>query len=236
MKKIVLLFILISSYSFSQSVNDYEYVFIPAKFSIFKEKNKYGMNLSTKLVLQKYGFKPFFITDTVPDNIANTNCEKLYADLVEDNNLFTTKIKIVLKDCQEKIVYETDFGSSREKNLITAYNQALREASKSFETLKYAYSGKSSSEFGSEVPIAINKSVSENSTENFYFAQPIANGFQVVDTEPKVIMKLYNTSQASVFLAEKGSIKGTVISKNGQWFFEYYDNGQLVSELLKLKF
>jgi hypothetical protein len=246
MKKIVLLFVLISSYTYSQTINDYEYVLVPSKFNIFKEKDKYRTSTNTKLLLQKYGFKSFFITDSIPAEIANTNCNKLYADLVNDNSFFMTKVKIVLKDCQDKIVYETDFGASREKQYITAYNQALREAGKSFEKLNYKYNGKNNVEIGtavatssvitSDVPSTNNNSLSDNNSEIFYFAQPIANGYQIVDTEPKVIMKLYNTSQPTVFMAVKGTINGTVISKNGQWFFEYYDNGKLVSELLKLKF
>lgn len=243
MKKVVLLFVLISSYAFSQSINDYEYVFVPAKFSIFKEKDKYRTNTNTKLLLQKYGFKAFFITDSIPIDIANTNCKKLYADLVEDNSFFVTKVKIVLKDCQEKIVYETDFGLSREKDYTTAYIQALRDAGKSFEKLNYKYNGKSDlinaksvAVSTAVVPEVSTTKITENSSGVFYFAQPITNGFQVVDTEPKVIMKLYNTSQKNVFMAVKGAINGTVISKNGQWFFEYYDNGNLVSEPINLKF
>lgn len=243
MKKIVLLFVLISSYAFSQSINDYEYVLVPAKFSIFKEKDKYRTSTNTKLLLQKYGFKSYFITDSIPTDIANTNCKKLTADLIEENSFFMTKVKIVLKDCQEKIIYETDFGSSREKDYTSAYIQALRDAGKSFEKLNYKYNGKSDLINAKSVAVSIavvpevsTTTITENSSGVFYFAQPITNGFQVVDTEPKVIMKLYNTSQKNVFMAVKGAINGTVISKNGQWFFEYYDNGNLVSEPINLKF
>jgi dTDP-4-dehydrorhamnose 3,5-epimerase-like enzyme len=89
-----------------------------------------------------------------------------------------------------------------------------------------------------QVPIS-NDSDSNNQNKNsetFYFAQPIANGFQVVDSKPKVIMKLYTTSQKNVFLGTKGVINGVLISKENQWFFEYYDNGKLVSEPINLKF
>ena len=60
MKKIVLLFVLISGYAFSQSVNDYEYVIVPAKFDFFKKEDQFRLNNLTKLILLKYGFKAFF--------------------------------------------------------------------------------------------------------------------------------------------------------------------------------
>ena len=245
-KKIVLLFVLISNYAFSQSVNDYQYVVVPEKFSAFKDDNKFNLNTNVKLLLRKYDFEAFLASEALPFEVANANCNKLHADLVKESGLLTTKLKVVLKDCREQVVYETAFGKSNEKDLAKAYNQALREAGKSFDKLNYKYNEKNG--VAIETPIA-NHEVSIEQTngqtltpvaaadqEEFYFAQPIANGYQVVDTEPKVIMKLLNTSQKNVFIGIKGDINGTVISKNGQWFFEYYQEGKLVSELLKLKF
>ena len=245
MRKNVLLFVLISGYAFSQSINDYQYIIVPSKFTDFKVEGKYSLNLSTKLLLQKYGFKAFLTTDSIPDEIANSSCKKLYADLVNDNGIMTTKVKIVIKDCREKILFETAFGSSREKELPIAYNFAFREAAKSFEKLNYKYNGKNdinaitvvvTKESENNVPTSSSNTSSSDTSQVFYFAQPTTNGYQIVDNEPKIIMKLFNTSQKNVFMAVKGEINGTVISKDGEWFFEYYENRKLVSELLKLKF
>lgn len=244
MKKFFLLFVLMSNYIYSQNINDYEYVLVPAKFSIFKENNKFRLNSNVKLLLQKYGFKSHFASDSVPNEIANTNCKKLYADIEKDNNFFTTKVKIVLRDCYGKIIFQTDFGSSKEKELVIAYNQALREAGKSFDKLNYHYNGKNGGV--TETISEINKDVTEtpetdvssttNTSESFYFAQTTAYGFQVIDNEPKVILRLYTTSQKNIFIAKKGEIEGVVLQRNGEWFFEFYENGKLISELLKLKF
>ena len=216
MKKIVLLFILISGYAFSQSVNDYQYVIVPAKFTIFKEKDKFRLNSNVKLLLQKYGFKAFLSTDTIPNEIAGSNCKMLHTDLQKDNNFFMTKVKIILKDCNDRVIYETAFGSSKEKDLLIAYNQALREAGKSFDKLNYKYNGKnevvsnsvSAENSISKKLVGITGSMdiikaNSSSIETFYFAQPIANGYQLIDTEPKVIMKMFNTSQKDVFIAGK---------------------------------
>jgi hypothetical protein len=242
MKKVfVLLSLLVSIAAFSQSINDYQYVIVPAKFDFLKENDTYRLNTLTKLLLQKYGFKSYLSTEELPEAVADKRCSVLYASLEKDNNFFMTKVKVVLKDCKEKLVYETDFGSSREKEYAPAYNQALRAAFRSFDKLNYKYTGKE--EVAATTPVVPETPTpespspnSENNPEVFFFAQPITNGFQVVNSEPRVIMRLFNTSQKNVFIGIKGDTHGVAILKNNQWFFEYYESGKLVSEPLKLRF
>jgi hypothetical protein len=231
--KLLLLFILISSYAFSQSVNDYQYVIVPVKYDFLSKEDQYGLNTLTKLLLQKYGFKAYLSNEEIPLNTDNQKCNFLYADVIQDKSMFVTKVKVALKDCKQKVVFETQFGSSREKEFAVAYNQAFRESGKSFDKLNYKYNGKNNSSITQKPSKTI---VSETDSETFYFAQPIANGFQVVDNEPKVIMKLYTTSQQNVFIGFRGNTNGVVISKNGTWFFEYYDGDKLVSESINLRF
>lgn len=241
MKKILLLFLLASNAAFSQSINDYQYVMVPAKFDAFKENDKYNLNTNVKLMLQKYGFIAYFPTEAVPFEVANSNCKKLNADLIKDNGLMTTKVKIVLKDCKDNIVYETDYGKSIEKDYARAYMEALRDAAKSFDKLKYKYNGKNglTTESGVEAvaPVTnVEPNIPSGDKEIFYFAQPTSNGFQVVNNEPRVIMKLFNTSEKNVFLATKDGKTGLVMAKNGQWLFEYQENGKVFSEPMRLRF
>lgn len=253
MKKFLMLFVLVSNAAFSQSINNYEYVIVPLNFSDFKEPNKYNLNTNTKLLLQKYGFKAFMTSDSIPNEIINASCRKLYADVVKENSVLTTKIKVVIKDCKDNVVYETAFGKSVEKELYRAYNEALRETAKSFDKLNYKYNGKNNilleepkqkkniipqqgEDNASEVETVKVDLKTNNNSENFFFAQPIPDGFQVVNSEPKIIMKMFKTSVKNVFLASKDSKSGVVLSKNNQWFFEYYENSKLVSEPLNLKF
>lgn len=243
MKKIVLLFILISSYAFSQSINDYQYVIVPVKFDFLKKDDQYRLNTLTKLLLQKYGFKACLNNEEIPLNVER--CNFLYANVIENSGMFSTKVKVVLKDCKENVVFETQLGESREKDYALAYNESLRKAGKSFDELIYQFSGKNG--VTNEVDISeklagktlgehLTEAVAIDNLEPFLFAQPTTNGFQVVNNEPKVILRLFNTSQKNVFIAERETIKGVVILKNGQWFFEYYENGKLVSESWNLKF
>ncbi|MBF6640372.1 hypothetical protein IVB69_02645 [Flavobacterium sp. J49] len=243
MKKIMLCLILLMSLASSaQSVNDYQFVIVPKRFDSFKEDDKHGLNTSVKLLLQKYGFKAYFSDDSFFDTNVGNRCDFLTADLINESGLFVTKIRIALKDCKGNVVYQTEIGSSREKQYSIAYSQALRAAAKSFETLNYKYNGSVAVEPAAEpkpvVKVIDSKidTVPVTTNEVFFFAQPTANGYQVIDNEPKVIMRLYNTSQKNVFMADKNGVNGTVLIKEGKWVFEYYDNGKLVSEPINLKF
>lgn len=76
----------------------------------------------------------------------------------------------------------------------------------------------------------------ENNSIGLLYAQPTSYGYQLIDSEPKVVMKVYKTSNPSSYMATKGSFQGILVSKDNQWFFEYYQNDQLMTEIINVKF
>ncbi|KIO76636.1 hypothetical protein TH53_13895 [Pedobacter lusitanus] len=68
------------------------------------------------------------------------------------------------------------------------------------------------------------------------YAQPTANGYQLIDTTPKKVLTLSRTSVQDYFIADNGNANGIVLKKNGEWFFEYYKDGKLMGEKLLIKF
>lgn len=76
----------------------------------------------------------------------------------------------------------------------------------------------------------------ENNSANLLYAQPTSYGYQLIDSDPKVVMKVYKTSNPDSFMAKKGDVQGALVSKNKEWFFEYYQNDKLVSEKVNVKF
>lgn len=76
--------------------------------------------------------------------------------------------------------------------------------------------------------------VSEN--DEIWYAQEIANGYQLVDSSPKVRMKLFKSSNEKMFMAQSDEKSGMVYQKDGQWIFEYYEGENLVQESLNIKF
>lgn len=236
----IILFSLALNLSFSQSVNEYKYALVPSKFIFLNEVDQYKLNTLTKLLMGKYGFVAFLDNEVLPDDVLNNNCNKVYVDVVKSSGIFTTKLSIVLKDCKNNILFTTAEGKSREKEFKVAYNEALRDAFASFETLKYKYSPKES------LPVLTNtenqknqlvlKNESSQENEGILFAQPISNGFQLIDASPKVILKIFKTSLPTAFLATREQIQGVLIYKENQWFFEYYQNLTLISETINVKF
>ena len=77
---------------------------------------------------------------------------------------------------------------------------------------------------------------SENKNTGLLYAQPTSYGYQLIDSEPKVVMKVYKTSNSASYMATKGNVQGVLVSKDNQWFFEYYQNDKLISEKVEVKF
>ncbi|WP_027078337.1 hypothetical protein [Maribacter antarcticus] len=67
-------------------------------------------------------------------------------------------------------------------------------------------------------------------------AKAIPNGYQLIDSELKVIMKLLNSSTENVFIGQAEGKSGMVFQKNGIWIFEYYSGANLTQEELNIKF
>ena len=88
-----------------------------------------------------------------------------------------------------------------------------------------------------EVPAEATKTVQENVIEgasNILYAQEMANGFQLVDSSPKVVYRIKKTNLNNVFLVEN---KNAIIYKKGDdWVLEFYSNNSLIQETLNIKF
>lgn len=270
---------------FSQSnLNDYKYVIVPNKFDFLKQENQYQLNDLTSFLFKKYGFNVLKEGDTYPNDLLANRCTALKANVIKESTMFKTKLKVDLKNCNDRVVFTSRLGESREKEFKTAYNLALRDAFKSFEALNYSYVpnskneatiAKNNSEAKNETAQEIQKlkeeiqslkkkkeevvTVKKNETKpptvvisepitkvekeqetvieglsNILYAQDIENGFQLVDSSPKVVYRIKNTSLNNVFLVEN---KNAIIYKNGDdWILEYYLNNSLMQETLNIKF
>jgi hypothetical protein len=244
--KIIFLLLFVSSFSFSQSVNDYAAVMIPVKYDFLKNDNQYRLNTLTKFNLKKAGFEAFYANESTPSQY-NDRCNLLYIDVSKDNGFMITKLFVTLKDCNGKVVFKSEMGKSREKDFEVAYAEALNSAFTSVYALQYKYNGSTNSQksgmaTSTIVPVAataVSVNVPSGSAEQVgtvLFAQPIKNGFQLVDTTPKVVMKAYKTTNPSIYIASKENTQGVMILKENQWFFEYYEKDTLMSEKIEVKF
>ena len=247
-KSFLLLLMLLAGVSYGQSVNDYKAVIIPLKYEFLKTDNQYRLNTLTKFNFNNAGFISFYATETVPAEY-NDRCSLLYADVEKESGFLITKLYVILKDCNGKVVFKSAVGKSKEKDYQKAYMDALNDAFQSVYDLQYKSSGVAPKKEVVSVPLtpltpAVNNSVVEDKKQssivakdtNLLYAQVTPTGYQLIDSTPKVVMKLMKTSQANSFIAIKDGIQGSLILKENQWFFEYYQNDQLVSEKVNVKF
>ncbi len=232
MRKLFLLLVLGFSFSFAQG--NYKYVVIPVKFSFFNENNKYNLNAMTKSFFEREGFEVFYDTDQFPKELAQNRCSALFVNVIENNNLFVTKINVEIKDCYNKVLLVSDLGSSREKEYQKAYVEAFRIALSSVrEKLKSIEKGISQEERRIENS-KINNEVKVTSEKITAVATEL--GYNLVNEKSVVVFNLQKTSNSNIFTATKGVLSGILIKKNSGWFFEYYEEEKLISQKVDVKF
>ncbi|WP_300569392.1 hypothetical protein [Flavobacterium sp.] len=254
MKKIALfLFIVFSNLSFAQaSLNDYEMALIPSKFDFQKEDNQFRINSTIKAFLKQKGFEVYLSNDVLPEGFTDYNCNKVFVNVVEENSMFLTKLKVEFKDCHNVVLFTTDVAESKIKELGQAYNQALLTTLKSFDKAKYKFSGKTyydqeaqeklkgrEVENVSEEVTKVIKSEKEVKYEKVEKAPKPENNQPFVKVINKITneaMVLYKTTRSAIYLCDLNEKSGVVFAKNEVWFFEYLENDKLVSEKLDIKF
>jgi len=253
---ILLLLSAVTAYS-QTTINNYKYVLVPEKFDFLKEDNQYGLNITTKLLLQQKGFIAFMDEETLPAELLANKCNALRAEVVQKKGLFVTNLTLLLKDCQGNVIFKSKEGKSREKEFMAAYNLALRDAFTTLNDTEYKYDGtvftQSQQATVAAAPVTAPPAAASTpapasttaptpatvvATESAgtLYAQATPNGYQLIDTTPKKIFTLLKTSMQDYFIAEDGVSNGVVFKKNGEWYFECYKDGKLVSQKLQIKF
>jgi hypothetical protein len=241
MKKIFFFFaILLSGVSFSQSINDYKYAIIPEKFDFLKNNNEYNLNVLTKSYFEKIGFQAFLESDNLPLE-AMDKCNAVYISALENNSTFMTKIRIVVKDCKGTVLATSEEATTREKDYAVAYNEVFRRALISLDKLNYSYAPKVVSKVVVPKPpqTALATTATEKtdqSVEVYSEMQTITNGFNFLNKKTKAVLNLMKTTSPYNFIAKSEDKSGIIFQKEDNWFFEYYQNGKLISEKIELKF
>ncbi|UWX55584.1 hypothetical protein NYZ99_03660 [Maribacter litopenaei] len=164
---LLFLTILVSNLIVAQAnLNDYKYIIVPKQFDVFKEVNQYQTSTLVKYLLSERGFSVFY-DDSLPADLVSNRCLGLWASLLDDSSMFTTKTSLVLKDCNGAEVFATGEGKSKIKEFKGAYNAAIKDAMKSFNGVVYAYSGKNDGDnsltlnFKNDVKSLKNKQIAE---------------------------------------------------------------------------
>ena len=119
--------ILFATIALLQVVAVAQTVVVPNKFAFLKSDNEYQLNILTKFLIEKQGFKAY-MENEVPAELLNTPCNLLKADVKNESNMMTSKLRLVLTNCANKEVFSSEVGKSREKEYKKSYQEALRNA------------------------------------------------------------------------------------------------------------
>ncbi|WP_432673016.1 hypothetical protein [Flavobacterium sp. SM2513] len=236
-KAFLLVFSFFTLFSFGQNINQYEFLIVPTQFNFQDSENEHRLNTLVKFRLEEYGFKAFYTAENRFISYED-RCNYLNVNAVSEGGMFVTKLYIEFKDCQNLVVFKSAIGKSRNKDRKAAYIEAMEEALLSIKDLNYKFEGMKTEKIVEETEIENASPIAKKEVvnENALFAQSITNGFQLVDKTPKVILKIYKTSEVNYYIAISGEKNGIVFMKNSEWYFEYYLNEKLVSEKLSIKF
>jgi hypothetical protein len=234
MKKYFLLLVLfISSFAFSQVINDYKYIVVPMKFEFQKTPNQYRLSTNAKYFLTNNGFHVFYDDAALPIDLAKDKCKALYFNLEESSGIFMTKLIVTLKDCQNNIIYTSKTGKSKEKEFEKSYNEALAFALEDIKLLNYKYV------INKKENILVEESQDKSKvddTEFSYKSKKMQDGFLITDTaNPNFYLKLLRTSNPMIYIGQSNENSGLVTVKDEVIIFEYYQSNLLISQSLMIQ-
>lgn len=227
------------------NLNDYKYVIVPKRFEAFKKPNQYQTSTLVKYLMSQKGFNAVY-DDALPPDLVSDRCLGLWASLLDDSSMFTTKTTLVLKDCNGEEVFVTQEGKSKIKEYRAAYNEAVREALKSFDAINYSYSGKEVEDrtltvsFGKDVRSLKSKQIAEKvepkgvNTDKVKHKAP-KNKNPMVTQEATEENQYYKSSEP--VSSNIGANNESITAGNGEiWYAQETANGyQLVDNTPKVR-
>ena len=243
---IPLLFLGLSGFS-QNDISSYKYVIVPKTFDFLKSEDQFQLNSLSKFMFDKYGFVALFDDEPLPEDLIKNGCLALNADVIKESGMFNTKLFIELKNCRKQVVFQSQVGDSDHKKSEVAYKMALREAFKSFESLNYKYEEIASNVTIVEEPKPVKPAVKEavavptsekvmlnENTSEVLYAQKINNGYQLVDSTPKVVYTLIYTGKEDFYMV-KGR-DATIYKQDNQWVIAETVGDDLQVKTLNIKF
>lgn len=261
---VTIIFLFITASGFSQKLDGYKYVVVPYEIEFLKKHDKYRVNSLVRFLFKKEGFQVLYDSETFPQDLTNDRCMALYLDLDDDSGMFVTKTKIILKDCSNQIILESEVGTSRIKAYEKAYNESIRNSFESVKAQRYSYKPSKREKVIVPKKEVISETVTNKVNEvkeevtptkemvtikevkpaevkpvlkvktGVLYAQPIENGYQLVDNTPKVVMILLKTGASDVYLV-KGK-DAIVYKENGKWMLSNATSSGPQVSTLNVKF
>ena len=210
--------ILFATIALLQMVAVAQTVVVPNKFAFLKSDNEYQLNILTKFLIEKQGFKAY-MENEVPSELLNTPCNILKADVKNESNMMTSKLRLVLTDCANKEVFSSEVGKSREKEYKKSYQEALRNAlaGNALATFRKQYQQPQS-------PQSSQSSVNETPEEDSIYqlnAKKVGDLYELRWRDnDELFLKARKTITPDLYIAyEVANHKFAIVQKDGSTFY-----------------
>ncbi len=211
LQKAILLILLLGfivPVSSQNELNSYKYIVVPIKYDFLKKENQYRVNSYTKYLFDKEGYQAFYQGDGYPDDLRADPCLAVTAYVLNESNAFTTKIFIVLKNCQGEVVLQTVEGRSKIKQFEKTYIDALKKCFVTIQELDYAYDPEMISKESEAVRVAESEKREDKVT-----TAPVAVAVPVVTQKNQTPEKITKESEVKpVSATEKNKVPAAVIA------------------------
>ena len=116
----IVAFFVVASIFAQTNLNNYKYIIVPNKFDFLKEDNQYRMNELAQFLFDKYGFTALMEGSEYPEDLTLNRCLALRSNVLKESGMFKTRLKVILKDCNDRVVFTSNTGESREKEFEAA--------------------------------------------------------------------------------------------------------------------
>ena len=210
--------ILFATIALLQVVAVAQTVVVPNKFAFLKSDNEYQLNILTKFLIEKQGFKAY-MENEVPAELLNTPCNILRADVKNESNMMTSKLRLVLTDCANKEVFSSEVGKSREKEYKKSYQEALRNAlaGNALATFKKQYQQSQSSQSSQS---SVNETLEEDSIYQLN-AKKVGDLYELRwRHNDELFLKARKTITPDLYIAyEVANHKFGIVQKDGSTFY-----------------
>ena len=236
MKKILVIFIVLFSIaSFGQK----QIILISNKYEFQKEPNSNNINNMLKAILVSNNYQVYFEEEVLPLEIAQNKCNALKGILVDKSNVFLTKVKFQIKDCQNNLLFETAEVRSKEKDIQLGFMESIKLLSPELKKYKPVVitpkevvvetkPAEVESIVATESPL-----VSEFKTFLNCKKEEVFNGFHVTEIrnpEGFVLLTMQKTKNPNIFIAFKEEANGVFTLNGNKGVFEYYFEGKYIVE------
>jgi hypothetical protein len=232
-KKLLILFLL-TFYTFTgfaqSEVDNYKYVVIPRTYEFLKIPDKHKLNSLTKFLFEKYGFTAYWQDDNFPADLIADPCLGLNADVINESNLFTSKLIVTLTNCSNNIVFTSEMGKSKEKDFKKSYHEALRRAFISVQLLDYHYTGKSSIPATKIVESAVRTPVVAPVAVPVVVEEKIVEKNETPESVENSIARSFKGENISFFLIAKDGGYTAYVNESKDLNFK---KGEMIGTLLK---